>query len=337
MAYLEQQPTDAVAWCFVGNTLWAQQRYQDASEAFGRAAALQPRSPLPWFYRGICLMLDGRFDLAEIDFTRVLQLRPDLRSALLNRAICRKHQSRWSNAIDDLDQLLAQDVADIRGLLLRAECFAEAGESRRAEADRSRARAVAPRDAEGFLARGNLLVDDDPAAAIRDFRQAITMNSSLQDAWQNLAHAYSEVLQEPDEALEVLLEMRTRFPRNPMALAALGVLAARMGDTTRAREALEQARGLSTSGLTHYQLASGYALLAATESEHSDIALEQLRLALVADPSWLDVVIQDHDFAALHNDRRFKAILFSAQTLSRTVEPLGDASRDPEAALRSTP
>jgi serine/threonine protein kinase/predicted Zn-dependent protease len=337
VVYLEQQPTDAVAWCFVGNTLWAQQRYQDAGDAFGRAAALQPRSPLPWFYRGICLMLEERFDLAEMDFTRVLQLRPDLRSALLNRAVCRKHQSRWSDAIVDLDRLLAQDATDIRGLLLRAECFAHAGESKRAEADRSRARATAPRDAEDFLARGDLLVDDDPVAAIRDYRQAIAMNSSLQDAWQNLAHVYSEVLRKHDKALELLLEMQTRFPGNRMVPAAVGVLAARMGHSKRALEALAEARGLSSSGSSHYQLASGYALLATNDPQLAEIALEELRLALVADPTWLDVVIRDHDFAALYNDPRFKAILFSSQTLSRTVEPLGDTSRDPEVPPKSKP
>ncbi len=288
MAYLEEQPTDAVAWCLVGNTLWAQQRYRDAGDAFGRATALQPRSPLPWFYRGVCLMLEGRFDVAEGEFTHTLQLRPGLRSALLNRAICRKHQKRWSDAIGDLDRLLAHDPANIRGLLLRAECFAEEGEPARAEADRSRARTIAPRDAEGFLARGDLLVDGDPAAAIRDYRKAITMNSNLQDAWQNLAHAYSDILHQPDEALKVLAEMQTRFPRNPMASAAVGVLAARMGDSPRAWKALEEARGLSTSGATHYQLASGYALLAANEAELADIALEELRLALLTDSTWLD-------------------------------------------------
>lgn len=82
---LEQAPSDANAWCYLGMALHDQRRYPEAVEAYHKALEIQPQFPIVLNNLGNSLRYVGEFEEADASFQRAIDLKPDYLNAFKNR------------------------------------------------------------------------------------------------------------------------------------------------------------------------------------------------------------------------------------------------------------
>ena len=111
-------------------------------------------------------------------------------------------------------------------------------------------------------------LEDEPGAALADFRQALELNPQSRGALQNIAHVLAERLGDTQAAVAVMNELVRLAPDNAKTLASRGVLLGRLSQRAAALADAEAALAISQEPDTLYQVSGIYALT--SQCERSD-------------------------------------------------------------------
>jgi tetratricopeptide (TPR) repeat protein len=178
-------------------------------------------------------------------------------------------------------------------------------------------------DERSWIARGLARLGSDPAAALADFDQALTLDPTSRDALQNKAHVLAEKLpaKTPDEkqqltlqAIEQLDKALALYPDFAPARSGRGVLLARLGKRDAAVADARGALQRDTRPEVLYQVACIYAL---TVKEQPDDRLEALRLlaAALRQGYGHELLEIDSDLDLIRNNPEFRKLVTAARTL----------------------
>lgn len=278
------------------------------------ATELQPNDVWVWYHSGNMSLIAQDFGDAINAFSKCIALRQDVPEAYLNRAIAKIRIGEYQSAIDDLNLIEKHATAIPRLFFIRENAKRKLGDNAGANRDRMAGLKLKPLDGAGWIARGEAKLDSqpsDPQGAVDDFRQAIQVDPSMPQGYQNLANVLSEVLNKPAEAVEVLNNAVTRFPWYTPARSGRSVLLARLGKSRDAREDAEQAIRLDPSAINYYQAGCVF-LLTASNLEDRRRGMRHLRKALRLDPSWATQMREDPDLKAIKDSPEFLKLTESA-------------------------
>lgn len=207
-----------------GHILLKQERFLQSKEIYDKCIALD--SDNKWLYhgRGLAFLGLDQFEQAAADFTEVIASYPDSAIAYYNRGLSWLALTDFSNAASDFKQAAHYRPfsAKIWNELAIAEFYSENTDAAFAASDKALAldstlyaawmvrvdlyfltedfenalqcinRAMQLQtSANAYSYRGNLYVNlNDPVAAEKDYRKALTMDSSLTIAHLGLIHLY---------------------------------------------------------------------------------------------------------------------------------------------------
>lgn len=198
----------------------------------------------------------GNLSTAEARFSEVLRGNPRDAEALGGLGSIRLKQQRFAEAQELLRKAAAGnakwrpalDTANYWVLLRQAGSAADAGNAASASALAAQAIALRPREADGYVVRGNANAETDTAAAEADFRKALSLVPDNSGALQGLVALYARQGR-ADEASALFARLTPAQQEKAGGLAALqaGVQRAQArqalatGDTVAAQTALEKA------------------------------------------------------------------------------------------------
>ncbi len=317
-----RKPDDAANWLLLGDILRKMHENASAAGAFDIAASLLRDNTGAIFQRGMCWLADGKLDRATDDFTTVIQRRPDLDCARLNRALAYVAQDQYELALADLNAALADGCRETRAYFVRSRVQQKLGHLQEAQADIQAGLQQTPVDAISWIARGVARMKRDPQAALDDFESALELDPTASQAWHNQAHVYSEVLDQPQQAINALNSCLQFDANDTMALAGRGVLRARLGSKESALQDAERLLAMPLDAITRYQAACIYALCAAEDAALHARALKLLAESLREDPHLADLLDEDPDLNAINGGPVFQRMA-SAIGVLRELESGG--------------
>ena len=229
-ARLRERPEDGKGWDVVAPVYLAQQRYQDAAQAFANAIRLLGESTkrLAGFAEATVLANNGIVtEDARLAYEKVLRLEPG-----------RVEARFWLALATEQDGDLDRAAQDYQGLLAEAPAQApwRSAVEERLKAVRSRLGAgpapTTPGPTAEDVAAADKLSADGRARMIHQMveRLAARLKVNGQDlaGWQRLVRAYA-MLGEKDKALKALTEARNAFASDSASLSQLDALAQSLG------------------------------------------------------------------------------------------------------------
>jgi tetratricopeptide (TPR) repeat protein len=93
---LDREPSNPIAWCYLGIALHDQRQFAEAVAAYERAIRLMPKFPIALNNMGNSLRYLGRVDEADAAFQRAIDLQPGYFNAYRNRGTLHA----WTGRID---------------------------------------------------------------------------------------------------------------------------------------------------------------------------------------------------------------------------------------------
>src|SRR5204862_3448620 len=132
----------------------------------------------------------------------------------------------FKGAVDDLEHARDLSAAPTQVYFMLARIRARAGDQAGADRDKAEGLRRPPTDDLDWVVRGLARMDADPEAALGDFDQALRLNSRNIAALRNKAHALSELLRRPADAVKVLDTLLAFYPDAVADRASRGVLLA---------------------------------------------------------------------------------------------------------------
>ncbi len=312
-----QTPHRADLWLNLGHCRLALGQWADANTCYTTALTLQGVSPLARFGRGVARLQQQNYSEAIEDFDSVLDSQHDWPAALVNRALARQGTRNLTAAVNDLDMALELGATQTRIYFLRARMKEQLDDQQGAEADRKQGLESRPTDEQSWIARGVYQLDRDPRAALADFQQALQINAQSRVALQNSAHALSERLGRPKDAIRMLDRLVAIAPDDPDALAGRGVLLARTGKRDQAIIDAQATIRHRRRPLHTYQAACIYALTSQDHKTDARRAVKLLASALKQSPSLVGLVSDDPDLKPLAGDIEFQRLTAVARQLNQ--------------------
>ncbi len=104
---LQQNPSDANAWCYLGMSCHDQDRWEEAVAAYQRAIQLQPHFPIAYNNLGNTLRLQRRLREALACFDKALEQQPGYVNALKNKGTALIWEGHVEQALNAYRQALA--------------------------------------------------------------------------------------------------------------------------------------------------------------------------------------------------------------------------------------
>jgi tetratricopeptide (TPR) repeat protein len=244
-------------------------------------------------------------------------------AAQSNRALASLGMKDYQSALHDLNQMIDRGRPSTRILLLRARVHMAMGNAQLADADRLAAWRIEPRDADDWVARGVSLLNDSPEAALADFKSALHIRPNDVKAMNNAAHAYSERLNDPRQAIEMLSRLIAIRPNQASAIASRGILHARVGNWKYAIGDAMFASKLAPSAREQLQIAGIHAMLIDAQrfpATHREEAITWLARALKTDMQLARVARDDTDLSNIADDPRFVGLIESGMAIEATSQ-----------------
>ncbi|MCA9062181.1 MAG: tetratricopeptide repeat protein [Planctomycetaceae bacterium] len=313
-ALSREQPDSFLVWFRLGICRYGLGDYASAEQCFTTCLAISPASRQAVYRRGMARLKGDRLAEARADFDRVLQQNPGSGSALVSRGLTWMAEQKWQPAVDDLTAAIENGFSQTRVYFLRSRCYRQLGDNEHAETDRTEGLTRTPTDPLSWMARGVARLNDEPDAAIRDFRSAIQMNPRQYDAYLNIAHVYEQKLDRPSDAIAVLDESLHDENENALSWAGRAVLHARHDNPSRARADAARALELDDAPMVLYQVACAYAL-SMPDDELRNEAMHLLARAFAQDDSLIRLSMTDPDIKPLHSDERFRKMIAAARIM----------------------
>ena len=169
-----------------GSSAYQERKYQEASDAFTRAIALNPGNSVGYFGRALALHQLGKADAAKADYDTVVHLKPDFAEAYYNRGLIFTDLGKPDEALADFadDARLRPQDADPH--LRRVDIFRALGDFDHALAERNILLDLRQRRPEDYLALSALKRDfGDLEGAIGTLDTAIGSGAGFYDAFLN--------------------------------------------------------------------------------------------------------------------------------------------------------
>ncbi len=323
LVQLQERPTDLIAWFNLSTAHWRAGELNDAVAGFNVCDRLRPGWFVTVFNRGLCnLERDQAGDAVE-DFAACLKLQPTSLAARFNLAVALRRIGKFASSIEELDTVVASGKATTRMMLMRSQVHDAIGNHKQATLDREAAMRITPRDANDWVSRGVSQLAEFPEKAIEDFESARRIDPGNSSALQNAAHVLAERLQRPEEAIECLDQLAELRSQDASAVAARGIVFARMGNVEPALRDAKAAETRTPSAMVELQIAGIYALVADHGTDSADVsndAIRELALAWVAralrsDASLASVAANDSDLASLRDNAQFNRLILSGKLL----------------------
>jgi tetratricopeptide (TPR) repeat protein len=289
----------AVALHQAGDTLGAIENYEAALEK--DPGRLEARSNLGAAYAQL-----GRYAEAIENYQGVLRQRPDQHQVRFNLALAFYKAARLPEAAAELERVITGDPANLRAVLLLADCRSQLGQ------DAGVVELLAPREADfkddrlyayllgnallrrNEILRGQALVDrlfkggetaearllmgvahlqrGDFRAAVPELERAVALNAALPGAQSLLGRALMGAGRR-DDAIRAFTAELTRHPNDFDANLYLGIMLKDDGKLDEAHEHLKRAQRLRSRDVA-VQYALGALHLAAGRTEEARKALE---------------------------------------------------------------
>ena len=107
---IESQPDSSLNYILKGQVLSAQNKHQDALEAFDRATTLDPSRPDVWGMKSDALAQTGKYDEAIAAISKAIEMAPGYPVAIYNRACLYSLNGDKENALADLGKAISMDA-----------------------------------------------------------------------------------------------------------------------------------------------------------------------------------------------------------------------------------
>ena len=321
---LDNQPTNANFWFDLALANGLLGDLDRAAACFDVANRMQPDSIAILFNRGVCSLEHREYQFAFSDFSECLRIDATMSAAQSNRALASFGMKDYRSALEDLNQVIDHGRPSTRILLLRARVHMAMGNAQLADADRLAASRIEPRDADDWVARGVSLLNDSPEAALADFKSALHIRPNDVKAMNNAAHAYSERLNDPRQAIEMLSRLIAIRPNQASAIASRGILQARTRNWKHAIADAISASKLSPSAREQVQIAGIHAMLIDAQRSpaiHREEAITWLARALKTDMQLARVARDDTDLSNIADDPKFVRLIESGMAIEATSQP----------------
>jgi tetratricopeptide (TPR) repeat protein len=262
------------------------------------------------FNRGSAYFRMGAFDEADRDFTESLRHRADHVETLVNRHAVRLSTGRKEEALADLNRAIELAPDSARLLLIRSRTLRQLGRLKASKADFDLAMKQVPTSADDWLAVAIARLTTDPAQALRDLQSAENQFGPSTSVLQTMAHVYSEHLQQPEEAIQVLSRLLKAEPGFQKALSGRAVLYARGGKTDLALADIEtlEAQGSAVTAESVYQIACAQALCSRDNPVLAQSALSNLAFAVQRNYG-VELLLSDPDLEMLRSQPGFDALV----------------------------
>jgi tetratricopeptide (TPR) repeat protein len=205
---LQQKPTHAGAWYFLGVVALQSGYFEVAAELIGNSINFDDQIADAYRHRAFALRKLGRLDDALACLDKAIALEPDNADAHGNRANVLREMGRLDEAMQGFDRAIAlgpdqPDVHINRGILLR-----NLGQTEAALVSYDRAISLQPRLALAYGNRGNALLDlERSEEALSSYDTAIALKSDYAEAYASRGNAllmlgrFAEALSSYDKAI----------------------------------------------------------------------------------------------------------------------------------------
>ena len=173
-----------------------------------------------------------------------------------------------------------------------------------------------------WVARGNSLGRDDPAAAVSAYDEALQINPESLLALRNKALALARMPGHEQASVDVLDKALEIYPEAAALRTSRGLFLARMGQRDRAAKDAEECVRLDPRPSTFYSVANIYAMCARSHSEDAKRAVGNLAIALRGGFG-AEFVEKDPDLDPIRTNPDFKQVVSSARTLQEAAKRAG--------------
>ena len=313
--------------------------WRDAEANLSMSIRLRPSTVIGHLRRGELRLEARHFAAALDDLNVVIHRRPELATPYAYRGMAHYGLGELELAIADISRAIEHGFPETRLYFIRSRWRQQLGDDAGSAADREAGLRQIPGEEKGWLARGIAQLKTDPQAAVADFQQALELNPDSVDALRNIAYAYAEPLQDPQQAIELFDIILASDPDHVPIRAARAVLSARIGDREQALRDIEiVTRGnLDAKGLL--QVASVYSILSTRRPADGRAAVTWLARAILQDPRIARLAAVDSDLVPISNREDFIAILHAATELKAVAvgNANGNESIDAEDDAASAP
>lgn len=250
-----------------------------AEPLFRSAAAAAPNDVSAHFNLALALSMEHKDAEAAAEYRKTLELQPGLYQANLNLGILLLRDKQPANALPVLKQA-AESQNNARTNLYYAQALDQTGDLAQAESRYRAAIELDPKSAPAEDGLARLLLNQSKLAeAAGHFRQAAALDPAYRNELLDVAAAYEKAGM-PAEAIALYQQ----FPENAAAKERLAHLLVDNGKAAAAIPDLEQAVRANPSLANRLALADAYKL-----NKQPDKVIEQLQLAVAADPSNYDL------------------------------------------------
>jgi tetratricopeptide (TPR) repeat protein len=325
-----------------------QRRYQKAARELQRALEINPRHFWSWLQLGLCheelgenilavgdysacialwsefawghfnrgLVLNklGKKIEARADFTAAMQLDPTFAPAYFNRGLLASDQGRPEEALADFERAATLGQDDARIHALRGVELERLGRSKEADAEFARAWERDANNPNLLLNYGYAVYARLPREAQRAFTQVLQQDPRNARAFYGLGMLAATRQRQSQEALLAFTQALDIDPSFTEARCARANVLAHQGECDLARQDIDLCIKMDPSGITLYQGACVYALIAKKYSDRvqaqaaEDVALALLEAAFERGYG-RDRAAADSDLASIHNRPQFRRLV----------------------------
>ncbi len=296
----------AFVWVLKGNVLHGLGRLEESKACFSVCIGLAPDPSWAFAQRGLINAELKNHKESISDFSSAIELSPSTAPYYLNRGLSNYFLKDFVSAKQDFDKAIELGTSETRVYFLRSRVLTALGSRAEAIADYENGLRLEPADELSYIARGVALIQQNPNFAAEDFKQAVQMNSQSKIGLQNLAHVYSERLNDLSSAIRWMERLVEIDPRDAGNVATLGVLQARADLSELATESANRALRLNNNAQTMYQAAGIFALLAEIQPNNKTVAIDLLKNAAAKEPKMVwDEMSLDPDLAKITDSQEF--------------------------------
>jgi eukaryotic-like serine/threonine-protein kinase len=318
-------------WITLGRAQMSMLNHPSAELSFSLAIENLPQAAAAFHYRGLCRMeMTRKTDKrkAVMDLSEALRKQPDSLDSIRNRALVLEALDELDAATEDLKTLIERDPQDAQALVMLSRVFRKQNKLVESKQTLDAALSCQPRTVSGWIARALARLPTDKNGALRDLLDAQRIAPTSTDVLQNLAHVYSEHLNEPEKAIASLDRLLDVSPGFELALLGRAVLHARKGNRNAALRDLKTAMDAKgdLKASSFYQAACVFSLLLTHSNDERDVvdlkndAFMYLSAALQRGYG-SDILESDPDLVSVRDDDRFYAAVATVRSGRNLLNP----------------
>ncbi|MBW8883446.1 MAG: tetratricopeptide repeat protein, partial [Planctomycetia bacterium] len=199
-------PADSAEhWLQLGQNLRAQQRWDEAADAFRQTLARDPNNPSAWFLLGMSEVNANHYDAAEQAYQQCLKLAPGNIEAMTCYAFLLNQRGHPQRAIELLHDVLSRaSHLGVAWLVLGHACEL-LGDMEGAEKAARQAVQLSPQDPAALYQLANVVLFrwQHPSEALESIRKLLSLQPNHADAW-SLHGLILRALGRHDESLAAL-------------------------------------------------------------------------------------------------------------------------------------